>query len=709
MDFSKLCLVRAMVLVIMLAIGVAQSAGVARAAAAEKDQASSGSKADGSGAASAPAPAKAVVPAGAPSRVVLSEPSAAKISASPPPPPAPAASQQRPSDSPSRPSASPEPLPDGSATPIAVKSADNPAAASEKLSPIPTAENADPPTVEAASFKGVTPGVSTIEDAQKAWGAPRQSSKQGGVVTHWYRVEPFERVEVTFFKDKVTSIVIRLERAFPAHAVAQQLQLSAIRPVLVSNALGEILGQAFPERGVLFAFEPAGAGSKPTMKVSQIILEPISAEPFVLRAETNLEGRADVCLRDLDQAIKLSPGNARAHWLRARILMASDELAQAKAAADEAVRLDPDDARFRVTRAQIFGQAGRFGEAIEEAEKAAAQSDNRPHIKARALCLLGDLAGSGAKPDYKRALQHHTEAIKVADPLAADPHPAIRLPAKEVLIDAHLGAAHDIAWGAWKQKDVAVDKWLQRAADFADDLARNDGGTAEHRFRVATRALAAYVGVQGKLDPAEWTQNALTIGEQLIAAANDPVQKQQIQWDLGMALYDTVQLYQMRKEHDKALEFGERAVAFLEQGAARRPDNPTDSYFLGRLYFRLGAIHAIGESKDHQAAIPWFDKAVPVLEKSVARVEAMEKGRLGETLVSMGVSYWETGNRDKGMDLTSRGVALMEEATREGTLDKAALEVPYSNLATMYRQLGKPDEARKYVEKASKNTETLRR
>ena len=71
--------------------------------------------------------------------------------------------------------------------------------------------------------------------------------------------------------------------------MAQQLELTNVRPVLVSNELGEILGQVYPERGVLFAFEPSKEPGKASMNVAQIILEPITAEPFVLRAETNLD------------------------------------------------------------------------------------------------------------------------------------------------------------------------------------------------------------------------------------------------------------------------------------------------------------------------------------------------------------------------------------------------------------------------------------
>ena len=575
----------------------------------------------------------------------------------------------------------------------------------EPLKPIPNPEEVGPAEIEVASFKGVTPGATTAAEVQTAWGPPREIGKQNGLLLHLYTVEPFKRVEVSFSGDKVASVVIRLNRSFPAHAVAQQLELSNIRPVLVSNELGEILGQAFPERGVLFGFEPSEIPGKATMRAVQIILEPISAEPFVLRAETLLNSRPEFSASDLEQAVRLDPSNGRARWLLARVLAGMGELAAAEAASQQAIRLAPDDPQYRVTRAQILGQLGRFAEGIEEAEKAMAQAGKRPHIQARAMCLLGDLLSSGPQPDYKRAIAYHSQAIKTADPLASDPHPAIRLTAKEVLIDAHLGAAHDIAWGNWNQKETAVPRWLDRASAFAEELIENDGGTPEHRFRVAVRALAAYVGVRGKLAPTKWAEQTIGVADEMIAAAGDSPKKQQLQWDLGMALYDAVQICQMRSENDAALRYGQQAIEQLEQGIARNQDNRADLYLLGRLYFRLGAIYAVGK-QDHRTAVTWFEKAVPVFDQSIAQLDQKEFGRLGETLVSMGVSYWESGQREKAVKLTERGVDLMEKAVKGGGIQPSALEVPYSNLATMHRNLGDQEKAEMFLRRASAHKDT---
>jgi tetratricopeptide (TPR) repeat protein len=328
-------------------------------------------------------------------------------------------------------------------------------------------------------------------------------------------------------------------------------------------------------------------------------------------------------------------------------------------------------------------------------------------VKARALCLLGDFASSGAQPDYRRSMQYHTQAIKTAEALAADPHPAIRLAAKEVLVDAHLGAAHDIAWGTWNNKEAAIAVWLKRASEFAEDLIRSDGGSIELRFRVAARALAACVGMQGKLDSGPWSDQVLRVGQELIAAAAAAPRKQQVQREMGLALYDAVQVDQMRNDRAAALKRGQRAIECLESLGPPK-DRPADAYLLGRLYFRMGAIRA-GAEKNHRASMEWFDKAVAVLQQAAPQVAPSERGRLGETLVSMGVSYWETDQREKAIKISHQGIEWMEKAVQDGSLPKTALDVPYSNLASMHRQLGQNDEARRFTEKIRAKPDTMRR
>jgi tetratricopeptide (TPR) repeat protein len=576
----------------------------------------------------------------------------------------------------------------------------------DSLQPVVDPDEAPPVAIEATSFKGVIPGTSTEQDVAKAWGKPRKTSRVGDSLAQLYSIDPFKRIELNYADGKVSSVVIRLDNPFPLDAVTKHLDLGSIRPVAVFSELGELLGRSFPERGVLLSFAASSKSGKPSMKVAQIILEPISAEPFVLRAEATMNTRCDLSRRDLEQALNIEPRNARAHWLYSRVMSKLNLHEKALKGAGHAVKYDPANAQYHVTYAQTLVQAGRVPEALEEAQKAIDISDDRPHVKARATCLAADLLASGPKPDFAKALAMHTEAIKIADPLASDKHPAIRVAAKEVLVDAHLGAAHDIAWGQWKEKGKAIARWLDRAAAVANDLVENEGGNDEQLFRVHARSLAAYVGLRGEIDAASVADSVTTAGEKLIAAARDPARKAQLQWELGTALYDAVQVCQMRSDSEAALRHGQVAAKCMSR-AIEVSSSQNNSALLGRLCFRLGTVYAV-QKHDHKAAVEWFDKAIPLMN-AVNADGGGDVGRVGEAFVSMGVSYWETGNRNKALTLTEQGVKWMERAADAGALERAALAVPYGNLAAMHRKLGAEEKAGRFQEMANRTrTENLK-
>jgi tetratricopeptide (TPR) repeat protein len=573
-------------------------------------------------------------------------------------------------------------------------------------------QESQPVAIEATSFKGVIPGTSTQPDVAKAWGQPKKSTKVNGAAVQLYSIEPFKRVEVNYANGKVSSVVIRLDRPFPVAAVTKHLDLAAIRPAVVLNEKADVLGHAYPERGVLLAFEPSDKPGKSSMKVSQIILEPISAEPFVLRAEATLKSRPDLSRHDLEQALSLEPGNARAHWLFSRVLSGTQQRDKAVRAASEAVRLEPQDAQYLVTYAQVLAEAGQLPEAIEAARKAATASDDRPHIKARATCLVGDLLASGPNPDFRKALTLHTQAVQIADRLVADPQSAIRVAAKEVIVDAHLGAAHDVAWGDWKDKAKAVSRWLERPVAVAADLVSNEGVSEDQLFHVYTRSMAAYVGVLGGIDPSPTAQAVVATGERLLAATRDPDRKAQIQWEVGTSLYDAVQICQMRAEaaaalkHSEAaaneaaavLKHGEVAARYMSDSLEARP-NSASALLLGRLYFRMGTIM---QASDHKAAVGWFERAVPLMEQASPEDMAGNLGRHGEAFASMACSYWEIRQREKAVALAQQGIQLMEQAAKQGTIERSRLELPYRNLAAMHRALGANDKAARFQEMASR-------
>ena len=213
------------------------------------------------------------------------------------------------------------------------------------------------------------------------------------------------------------------------------------------------------------------------------------------------------------------------------------------------------------------------------------------------------------------------------------------------------------------------------------------------------------MGLRGELDPEVEVRAALDAGGQWIAASHDPALKTQAQRALGTALYDAVQIAQSRTDHAAALRYGESAAEYLAMANEAKP-SPATAFLLGRLYFRLGAIHAL-RNGDHKTAVAWFDKALPLLDRPSPDNVAADLGRQGEAFVSMGVSYWQIGQREKAVYLTQQGVRWMGQAVDQNALDRSALAVPYGNLAAMQRALvprPKPTASRKWP--AGRKTES---
>ena len=130
----------------------------------------------------------------------------------------------------------------------------------------------------------------------------------------------------------------------------------------------------------------------------------------------------------------------------------------------------------------------------------------------------------------------------MAQPLAGGAKPALRRAAKEVLVDAYLGAARDIGHGRWQHQATVVPKWLERALAQADDVVAVERGETQVRLHVYEEALAALASITEPPDAAEWIQGASELGATLVKEAADPAHKAALAWRLGVALGDATEI-----------------------------------------------------------------------------------------------------------------------------------------------------------------------
>ena len=166
---------------------------------------------------------------------------------------------------------------------------------------IEEAEEADDFGLRPLKFRGITVGQSSLQDLLDLWGQPFKIVKSPSSRIIKYRANPFRQVDVTVIKDTVVSVLIHLNDVLDPSHCAAELRIANIDPTAIPHPRGNVMGMAFPERGVLFAFD----SRDPEMLVSKIQLEPVNPEPFVMRAEYDFDRNYKKNLEDLDQAIEM--------------------------------------------------------------------------------------------------------------------------------------------------------------------------------------------------------------------------------------------------------------------------------------------------------------------------------------------------------------------------------------------------------------------
>jgi tetratricopeptide (TPR) repeat protein len=544
------------------------------------------------------------------------------------------------------------------------------------------------------AFHDLQPGVSTLADLDAKWGTPARDDTKLGSGQRTYEVAPFKQVDVSLDQGKVTSIVAHFEQPATLAEATQQFVPAAAGSVEVLDDAGQALGVAFPERGVVFAFAPGGK------EVAQVLFDPIDVESFFLRAERYKDRAPQQSLADIEFVLQQRGKHGPALALAAEIFYHSGQLTDATAQIDAALQVEPASPAYLLTKAEILGESGDFTAAQQACRHLLQRPNLPPELKARALCLSGDFLANGPDRDYPSAIKQHLAAIQAAEPLAKSPRAAIRRVAKHTLVQANLGVANDIAWGYWQQKDKVVPKWLVAAHDAAEDLINHEGADESLHLLVLRRALAASAGTQGKLDPVAWTKEVVATGRRLIDASDDPWRRSRLEWEVGLALYDALQADQARGYHDHALSNSSMVVKHLESSLKQRQATPHSTHLLGRLYFRIGAIYAV-DLNDHRLAVTWFQKSLPLLERPLPTTAVADVGRLGESFVSMGISYWEANQREEAIRLTHHGISLVMQGIKDRVISPDALAVPYSNLAFMHRELGDAKQAESYAQMAS--------
>lgn len=549
--------------------------------------------------------------------------------------------------------------------------------------------------VRASSFQGVTPGETDAAQLIERLGDPESRQAQGAEEVFTYQVGPFPKVEVIVDDDTITSIVIFLDKLASPRDVAKELKLNSFEAVLIRSESGSVLGQIYPERGVMFSFDP----DSEERKVGQLVLEQITAEPFLMRVRQDRQHQYERNLSDLAHAQEYSPNNAEIFWLKARILESKGDYRRALSAVDKAIDLAPRDSRLLTTRAKIHFELDDHEAAIADAETVIADKSTPPEYRARAKCQLADFMGNGPDHQYNDALQIHQEALQMGVQLATTDRTEVRRYAKRVLVDAYFGVANDIARGVWQDKQATMLKWLKGASEIAYGMLEYDQGESALRLQIIHKTLLAYSGLKINADANKAVRQLLDELDLVLGQSTDAGYQNELRWIAVETLYEAIEISRARGDNEQVMQFAGHADELIEQLDRNRPQTAHSNYLIGKIYFYAGLAESIAND-NHQKAVRNYEKALPYFPKDLPTRDIAERGLHGERFVSMGVSYWQADAQDEAVNLTQRGLEIMIRAEREGRLAEEALAVPYGNLSTMYEALEEPDQARRMAERA---------
>ncbi|MEI6255944.1 MAG: hypothetical protein WCQ77_04775 [Planctomycetota bacterium] len=581
-----------------------------------------------------------------------------------------------------------------------VKAADSPADRPLKRTTVtaPVAVTPDEmPTlsIDPASFRGIHPGKTTGDELQAAWTAGEPFTREDGSRGFFWKIEPFERVEVTLEDDVVSAIRIKLAEPAAVADLAKQLEIADLRTVSILDEQGVSIGEVFPERGVIFSVKQG------TQSATAVMIEPLDPESFVLRAEGELDSCSALAVADLQYAVEIDPQHLRAHRLLMVLMSEQGKWQQALRLATVAEQIDPTDVWTKLKHAGILLALERPDEARTVAEAVKAMPNSPPLVTAQAERLLGRIDLASATPDYQRAVEHFAEAIRRSSALLTKRSPPMQQAAREIMLDAHLGTAQAIAQGTWQQKSRVIPKWMARSEAVVAECKAEEMVQQTLELQLCRGALAVAAGSADSIEPLPWVKRLLEVRDRMGESVKDSWRRRQIDWEVGLGLLDALAAAQIRGDAADMLDNATLTAAYLERGGEQRELADKERKNAGDLLFRIGIMHSL-QRGDHATAVTWFDRVIPMWEGNPRLDRGQDAGQLGESYVSMAISYWQVDRRDDAMALSCRGVELMVAAVDAKQLEERSLAVAYGNLSTMYAEQGDTGQSETYAEMASR-------
>ncbi|GIW95833.1 MAG: hypothetical protein KatS3mg110_3874 [Pirellulaceae bacterium] len=478
--------------------------------------------------------------------------------------------------------------------------------------------------------------------------------------------------------------------AKPFEEVRDELRLA--RFVLVANdSQPGTASWLVPERGMRLRLE----GETEPLLVRGIDLYEPRAEDFVLRAWRNETLRIAEALADLEYALQQDPADKWALLGLARRweLVGYPEQAAARLAASGS-----PSQLVRFEQARLLAISGYDSQATALLDQASVSEDTAPLLKSLyALAKAEALARTPANAAQQAALAEYAAAVEWSQKALAGSRLLERYLLRDILLAAYTGAARVIAAGPFRNRAESVTRWLQPADQMLAHTQHAGDAWLTGRGRLWEARLGCFSALK---DPAVEIPSEIQIQQWvdlLLAQGEDAFGERSAKTWGGRIWLRAAEAALANGDIERASRAAQQAALLLADTTQKQPPYPHGETWLGQTYYLLGAIEAIGR-RNHAAALRWYDRALPLLEEPAVRIVGIRL--VANQWVSIGISYWETGDQPAGLRYTQKGWQMLEAAIRDGKCPAEAARVACQNLAYMYKTLGDADNAQRMAELA---------
>lgn len=582
----------------------------------------------------------------------------------------------------------------------------------------PATEPAKPDTLEelagrpaAVGYRGLVPGQATKDDAIEELGAPQSETPFGAGQVLGFAINDLPAVEVEVNEaGTITAIRLQLDGDETPEQIAARLKAAEFRPVDVRDSEGRRIAVAYPERAIVISLAPpsdaAADQASKRRRATQVRLEPLNAELYVLRARQESPAFPTRRLDDLEEALRLAPRDAEACGVKARVLHELGEDAEALSWAERAREGDPDSTEWSLLIARVEVRRHRPEVAGPILRELLERAELHPLAHAEALLLQANLAT--LRNEQRAAYEHRRQAIELAAPLRGSTQAETRRGALRLLTEAYLGTAADIAWGDWSDKDAAVRAWVENGHQLARQLLVDEQEDPLLVLLFHRQTLEAYLPLETATDIEPICAEAFKQARGLLSRTEDARLRRRVEWQLSETMCEALRQQCARGDYDAALPNAQSAYALLEEAQRRRELTAREQYLLAQLAFSAGACQSLGH-QDHAAAVAWFDRALPHFPAASEESPELDPGMLGDQCLSMGVSYWRTRRSDPAIEATTRGIEFLERAVESEPERMRSLVLGCRNLAQMLAGVGRDDEAADWRREAEELSKSARR